>query len=183
MAKAKLIDTVDPSKVIVTDKEEGAIPFFVIDDKYGVAVNQYSYMLVVRKDAYRTVTSDNGEEYVEQFIKYEPIKWALAFKTIIELYVQMKEKDLYKGIVRTKDFKALIEIQTKILDQINSAFSVNSINQHVLDTCELIQSKEDLIEESKQLKDMQENLKREYDELMSLIKESRKIIIDNKKKK
>ena len=183
MAKAKLIDTVDPSKVIVTDKEEGAIPFFVIDDKYGVAVNQYSYMLVVRNDAYRTVTSDNGEEYVEQFIKYEPIKWALAFKTIIELYVQMKEKDLYKGIVRTKDFKALIEIQTKILDQINSAFSVNSINQHVLDTCELIQSKEDLIEESKQLKDMQENLKREYDELMSLIKESRKIIIDNKKKK
>ena len=64
MAKAKLIDTVDPSKIIVTNKEEGAIPFFIIDDRYGVAVNQYSYMLVVKKNAYRTITSDNEEEYV-----------------------------------------------------------------------------------------------------------------------
>ena len=99
------------------------------------------------------------------------------------MYVQIKEKDLYKGITKTKDFKSLIEIQTKILDQINGVFSANSINGHILDTCELIQSKEDLIEESKQLKDMHENLKREYDELLSLIKESRKIIIDNIKKR
>ena len=142
MAKGKesLLETTPKDKIVVTDKEEGSIPFFEFDDEYGIAVDQFQYILVQKKISGRTVTDENGNEYVESYIKWDTskAKYSSTVEGIIDSYISVIEKKKLKDL-RTKDMNDIIKVRLEIKAIIEKAFNNTGVNKEILDTANKIQ--------------------------------------------
>lgn len=175
MAKGKksLFETTDPSNIIETDKEEGQIPFFIIDEEYGIAADNMCYMLVIAKKAGRTI-EDNK---VETYIKWEPVAYVNTLAQAINDYAIKKERKLNRKLSKSKDLTEIKNNQIIINNIIKKALSVNGQNKEVFDTLELLQTKEDVLKLINEVKNAKEEAIKMFDEFEELIKEKRKIII------
>lgn len=175
MAKGKksLVETTDPDKIIETDKEEGQIPFFIIDDEYGIAADNLCYMLVYAKKAGRTLTDGN----VETYIKWDPVAYVNTIKKAIEEYSIVKERKLNKKLLKSKDLSDIKANQEEVKEAIQKALSPSGKNQKVFETLDLLQAKEDVLKDINDLHEQKEKLLQLFDEFEALIKEKRKIII------
>ena len=175
MAKGKksLIETTNPDKIIETDKEEGQIPFFLIDDEYGIAADNLCYMLVNAKKAARTLSDDN----VETYIKWEPVAYVNTIKRAIEEYSIVKERKLNRKLLKSKDLTEIKNNQDEVRNTIQKALSVDGKNKHIFEVLDLLQAKEDVLKNINDLKVQKEKLLQLFDEFEALIKEKRKIII------
>ena len=69
MARGRIVDIL-ADKIIISDEETGSLPFFLIDDDYGISGNMYDYALVVKKKANRAATKDDCENYEGMYIQY-----------------------------------------------------------------------------------------------------------------
>ena len=173
MIRKNLLENIEPEKIIDEGREEGQIPFFVIDEEYGVAVNDLCYMVVCAKKRNKTV--EGG--FVEKLIFYEPVSYVSTFAQAIESYVSIKEKKLNRKLLKSKDLTEIKNNQEEIKMIIKKALSTNGINRKMFDTVELVQAKEDIIKDMDDLKKQKERMLRMFNELESLIKEKRRIII------
>ena len=177
MPRKTLADTELPIKE--TDIEEGALPFFLIDDEYGIACDQYCYMLCKKKRANRTIKDEDGKpNHIESYWSWTPFKYTNTFQSIMETYVEQKERGLNKRIVKSKDFKQIIETYNTIHKIISNSLDVEGLNKSFLSVTSLLDQKEKLLQEISEVHELKEDLLKEYNELQALIKEKRKIIVD-----
>lgn len=174
-------------KVIETENEEGTIPFFLIDDEFGIACDQYCYMLCRKKRANKTVKDEDGELiHIESYWMWTAYKYTNSFESIMNTYVSQKERDINKKLVKEKDFKNIIKTYQEIHEIIKNALDVEGLNKDFLSCSTLIDQRTKLEGDIKLVRELKTKLEKECGELEKLIKEKRKIIIDNstvKKKK
>lgn len=174
-------------KVIETENEEGTIPFFIIDDEFGIACDQYCYMLCRKKRANKTVKDENGQPtHIESYWMWTSYRYTNSFESIMNTYVSQKERDINKKLVKEKDFKNIIKTYQDIHEIIKNALDIEGLNKDFLSCSTLIDQRAELEGEIKRVKELKDKLAKECGELEDLIKEKRKIVIDNstiKKKK
>lgn len=165
--------------VINTDEETGTIPFFLIDETYGVACDQYGYMLCKKKSANKTIKDEEGNlDHIESYYTWTPFKYTGTFESIIKCYIEQKERGLNKRLVKQKDFKKLLEIREEIYSIVYKAFNTNGINKEFLSVSNLLDQKVELENEIKNVIELKNNLTKQCNELEKLIKEKRKIIVE-----
>lgn len=183
----KIIADETELKIIETENEEGTIPFFIIDDEFGIACDQYCYMLCRKKRANKTVKDEDGNpSHIESYWMWTSYRYTNSFESIMNTYVSQKERDINKKLVKEKDFKNIIKTYQDIHEIIKNAFDVEGLNKDFLSHSTLIDQRAELEADIKATKELRNKLSKECEELEKLIKEKRKIVIENstiKKKK
>ena len=180
MPRKTLADTELP--IEETDIEEGTLPFFLIDDEYGIACDQYCYMLCKKKRANRTIKDEDGKpNHIESYWNWTPFKYTGTFQSIMETYVEQKERGLNKRIIKSKDFKEILETYNKIHKIISDAVDIEGLNKSFMSVTSLLDQKEKLLQKISEVHELKEDLLKEYNELQILIKQKRKIIVDKHK--
>lgn len=166
--------------VVTVTEEEGSIPFFLIDDTHGVYANQFGYDVVELKQCNRTVKgTDTEPEYIETFPKWDGIGYVSTFSAAIEFYLDIKERELNKRQVKTKDYKQLIKVQEEIREICLKAFDAKGENADVVSFAQLFDYKAKMLKEIDELKNMKLQLEKEFEQTMDYIKEKRKIVRSN----
>lgn len=164
--------------LIETDDEEGTIPFFIIDDNYGIAVDNYCYQLCKKSKANKTVKGENGvPTHVESYYKWTSFKYTDSLKSMFDCYVKEKERELHSKLTKSREFRDLMKVQDEIKTIICTSLKPDGHNKEWLSTVELLDEKERLRSEIKELQNIKQSVIREADSLLDIIKEKRKIII------
>jgi len=158
------------------------------DDEYGFQVDECCFSLVKRRYAGRTGTEKDGkyDKKVIKYIKWEPVDkftttyWS-AMKSYIDYIVLQK---LSKGQnLSVDDIKKIyIDVQKIICDTLKSCVDFGDIKE----ICSLLDVKQKLIEEAKDIKNdiiICKNLMKEINQYHADIKDKRKIIVEVDKPK
>lgn len=175
--KKSLLETTD-LPIVETDKEEGQLPYFLIDDDWGIACDERNEILVRKRIASRTVVNDDtNEKYVEQYTMWDSICYPSNFTNTINCYVDKKSKELKKKITRTKDIKKVLEVENEIKNIIARSLKVDGVNKEFLSVTSILDERTKLEEELKLLRENKEKVELEVDKLLTLVKEKRSIII------
>ena len=166
--------------IIPTDKEEGQIPYFILDDEWGISCDERQEILVRKKSANRTIKDENGvETHIEQYCMWECIAYTNSFTHTISTYVDKKGKAKKSKLIKSKDYKDLIAIQNEIKSIIAKALDFNGINKEFLSITSILDERAKIEEELKLLRGTKELIEAETDKLLQLIKEKRTIIVSN----
>ena len=170
--------------IIDTDDEAGNIPFFLIDEEFGISCDQYGYMLCRKKRANRTIKNEEGnDDHIETYWMWTAYKYTSTFESIMNCYVKQKERDLNKKLIKEKDFKAILEHYKQIHQIIKNALSVEGLNKDFISMSSLIDQRKKLEDEIKDVETYKNSLKQKCDELQEAIKEARKIVVEKHKPK
>ena len=181
MAKGRvsLLESTD-LPVIETEIEEGTLPFFLIEDDYGVAADKYCYMLCERKKASRTIKNEKGEpDHVETYFLWNSIKYLSSFKGTIDCYIEIKGRKLNARKIKNTTFKDIIDNQNEIKRIVSNALKPGGANKEFVSFCDLADKKEELLKEIEEVRMLKKTLNDEAESLINMIKEKRKIIITN----
>ena len=181
--KRNLLETTD-LPIITTDKEEGQIPYFLIDDEWGVSCDERQEILVHKKTSSRTIKDENGvETNIEQYYMWDSVAYTSSFTHAISIYVDKKGKEMKSKLSKSKDYNDLILIQNEIKSIITRALDFDSVNKDFLSVTSIINERAKLEEELKLLRETKEQVLSETDKLLQLVKEKRSIIISNTESK
>lgn len=161
--KLSLLDTTPPEDIIYTDEEAGIMPFFLIEDDWGIACDQYCYKLVNKKQASKTGKEENGEdpEKVYSYYRWDDIKYASDEVGILDCYVDVKKKLKYAQYIKEKDIQAIINVNLEIKAIIEKAFSVDIITKQTEEVC-------DIFEVSQKLKSKIDKVKENLHEVVDV---------------
>jgi len=178
--KRNLLETTD-LPIIETTIEEGTIPYFIIDDKYGIACDDKCEMICRKKKSNRTIKDEEGNPiYIETYYVWESFCYVGTFSECINRYLLIKDRDIKKErLVKTKDYGKLIEIQNEIKCIVSKALDTNGVNSQFLSATSIIDDKAKLKEELDCVNSLKEDIEKEYKSFMEMIKDKRKIIIKN----
>lgn len=185
MAKGKksLLETTD-LPIIETDIEEGLIPYFLIEDEWGINCDERNEILVRKRIASRTIKDENDvENHIEQYVVWEAETYSNTFTHTIECYINKKDKGEKSKLIKSKDYKDLISIQNEIKSNISKALDFNGINKEFLSITSILDERAEIEEELKLLREAKKQIEIETDKLLQLIKEKRSIIISNTEQK
>lgn len=186
MAKGKqsLKETLSPEKIIKTDEEVGSIPFWLINDTYGVAVDAYEYSLVEKKEMTRSVKDDSGQIIGgEIYYSWTYCKSASSFEDALLVYSQVTERKLMGKLVKSKDFRELVKIRLQIQKTINNSFKIEGLNQNVLNACNTIESHKDLEVKINEVSKLIELTTTKANDFIDFIKEKHTIIVQRTESK
>lgn len=168
------------SDIIQTDEESGSIPFFLIDDEYGISGNYRDYSLVVKKRTTRAATIDDCEDYNEKYISYilwSSVAYCSNLKSIFECYVKIKGLSKSKKLRKSQDYQELIHIYEDIYSHIKIAFQYENLPLKIEKICDLTDEEYKIRNKIDILNDQYALLLRKSNELEKLIKEKRSMII------
>lgn len=185
MAKGKksLLETTD-LPIIETDIEEGLIPYFLIEDEWGINCDERNEILVRKRIASRTIKDENDvEDHIEQYVVWEAETYSNTFTHTIECYISKKDREEKSKLIKSKDYKDLISIQNEIKSNISKALEFNGINKEFLSITSILDERAKIEEELKLLREIKKQIEIETDKLLQLIKEKRSIIISNTEQK
>jgi hypothetical protein len=179
-SKLSLLETTAPEDIIMTNEEVGSIPFFLIDDDYGISGCYADLALVVKKRANKTGKEENGEDptKVYSFYRWDELKYDSKISGIYECYYKIKELAGFKKIRKSTNLNDLIKIQEEIKVTIHRSLDITENNQitqvyDLLDTVAYL--KNQITEGKKVLTELNQTCSDTIDEL----KKSRKIIVEN----
>lgn len=172
--KLSLLDTTPPEDIIYTDEETGIMPFFLIEDDWGIACDQYCYKLVNKKQASKTGKEENGEdpEKVYSYFRWDDIKYASNIEGIIDCYIGVKEKLLHAQYIKQKDVQTLINIRLQIKAIIEKAFGVDALTEQIKVASGLVESSQKL---KSKIDTVKENLHEVVDVKNKTIEEIKKV--------
>lgn len=177
MAKETLASTVDPSEIVDLG-EEVNIPNYLIDETYGVLLDEYGSTLVERKISYRTGKESDGENEgkVIQYISWTPVKTHIYGRTIFDAfdnYAKYVTGRKMKELNRCTNFDEVKQIYLDTQSTIRKALKSTEFTSDVKTQATLI---DEIAELKAKLKEVNGVLA-EADELRDLIKSKRRIII------
>ena len=180
MAKGKqsLKEKLGEDLITQTDEESGNIPFFLIDDNYGVAVNPMEYLLVERKEKTRSIKDDTGNVIGgETYYSWEFCRGSDTFETSLINYTKLTERKLLSTLVKCKDFRILVKIRLQIQKTINDAFKIDGLNKELLNACTTIESPEELNLKMKEMMKLMDDAQIKYDDFIEFLKEKQRIVV------
>lgn len=178
--KLSLLETTAPEDIIYTNEEVGSVPFFNIDEEYGISGCPCDYALVIKKVANRTGKEENGEDptKVYSYFRWDELKYDSKKSGIFELYNKIKKLNGNKNMERTNDVKKLIKIDQDIADYIHKVLDIKE-NEQFKNVCDLTDT---LLYLKKQITEANKTLS-EYKKLIQdtekEFKEGKKIIVEN----
>jgi len=177
--KKSLIETSD-LPIVEKEEEEGSIPYFIIDDEYGISCSDLCEILVKKRKASRTVSEDNKPHHIETYWTWDNVCYPSNFSLALSCYCSKKELELKKRkLVKSKDYKDILNVQKEIKDIIYKCLDGNGINKEFLSFTSVYDERVKLEEEIKQLRDIKNKCLESVESLMDLIKEKRSIVIKN----
>lgn len=185
--KQSLKELLDESQLTQTDEETGTIPFWIIDDTYGVAVNQYEFSLVERKEMTRSIKDESGNiAGGEIYYTWQFCKSASSFEDALITYCKVTERKLLTKLVKCKDFREIVKIRLQIQKTINDSFKIDGINKDLLSACNTIESHQELDIKITETNKLINDVTKQANDFIEFIKEKQTIIVnrtENKPKK
>lgn len=183
MAKETLASTVNEEDIVDLGEEENA-PNFLIDENYGGLGRYGDIALVERKIAYRTGKAEDGinEGKVIRYIKWtnvEPHTYGRTIFDVLNNYDKYVSHIKFKQLNKSQNFddvkQIYLDTQSTIRQALKSSQFTDDIKQQgtLIDEIELLKSK---------LKKV-DSILAEADELHELIKNKRKIVINDTESK
>ena len=183
MAKETLASTVNEEDIVDLGEEENA-PNFLIDENYGGLGRYGDIALVERKVAYRTGKPEDGvnEGKVIRYIKWtnvEPHTYGRTIFDVLNNYDKYVSHIKFKQLNKSQNFddvkQIYLDTQSTIRQALKSSQFTDDIKQQgtLIDEIELLKSK---------LKKV-DSILAEADELHELIKNKRKIVINDTESK
>ena len=164
----------------VTDKEEGTIPYFLIDDEWGVSCDDRNEILVHKRNANRIIKNDKGEElYIEQYLMWDSVSYPSSFSKALETYAQRKGRQMESKLNKSKDYNEIAKIQNEIKLIIAQALDFKGINNVFMSTTSVLDDRAELKLQLEALKEAKREVEEETEKLLKLIKEKRQIIVSN----
>lgn len=176
MARKSLTDNTD-LPVKESDNVEGSIPFFIIENDYGIACDKYCYSLVKRRKANRTVKENNVPSHIESYTVWEDIAYVNSFQAVFEQYIKIKGLELSADTPITRDFNRILQNEKQIETIIKTAFSHDGKNKDFISFADLIDQKEALIQDIQELRKQKEDVQKAVEELLNLVKQKRSIVL------
>ena len=183
MAKGKkgLMETTN-LPIIKTNIEEGKIPYFIIDNEWGIACDDRNEILVHKNPANKTVKNEQGEnDHVEQYYMWTIDCYPSNVTNALEIYADRKGKEAKSKLIKSKDYNDLLKINKDIQQIINKALSSEGINQSYLAVTSILDERSKLEEELNRLKEIEETIENKSNYLLELIKKKQTIIISETK--
>ena len=111
-----------------TTEEGGRIPFFLLGDDYGIAVDQLSYVLVKKKESMRYIRDEDGSiSHGETYYRWTDIGYVGTFRAALEFFYTTKVRDEFSKIKKAKSYKELMEMESKVMEIIREA-TQNEVN-------------------------------------------------------
>lgn len=177
MAKETLASQVRPEDIIISN-EEINIPNYLIDDEYGILIDEYSSTLVERKISYRTGKESDGENEgkVIQYIAWTPVKTHTYGRNIfgaLENYAKYVTGTKMKQLKKSTNFDEVKQIYLDTQSTIRKAMKSTQFSSDIVEHGTLI---DEIVELKAKLKEVEDVLA-EADELRDLIKSKRRIIV------
>jgi tRNA uridine 5-carbamoylmethylation protein Kti12 len=115
--------------IVNTNDDEGDVPNFLFkgDKDYGIASDDYNYILVERKNASRTIKDDNGTPIkVETYNQWIDKAYFKSFDNCLKTYCEVKDKNFINKLKKETDFNKLIENRDKTYKIISDTLAVNT---------------------------------------------------------
>lgn len=163
--------------VVKSDTEEGNIPNIVIDESYGIEIQDspVTYSCVERKISRKL--SDDGTHIIQCY-KWTPFpaycgSLDQALQSIVRKSTALKLKDMKKMELQVA-VDAIVDAEHEIAKKIEAALSERTLEQ--LSTVD--KQYKELELKMKGLVELENKLVSEADKLMTTIKEKRKIIVE-----
>ena len=177
MAKETLASTVDPSEIVDLG-EEINIPNYLIDETYGVLLDEYGSTLVERKISYRTGKAEDGENEgkVIQYINWTPVKTHIYGRNVFdafENYANYVNGKTLKQLKKETDFNTVKQIYLDTQSTIRKAMKSSQFSSDIVEHSTLINEIAELKAKLKAIN----NVLAEADELREMVKEKRRIVI------
>lgn len=178
MAVKRLTDGVDENDIVdLTDVEELNAPNILIDEEYGITGKYTDYAVVQRKIAHRTGKEEDGENEgkVIRYIKWDDINYSNTIFGCLTNYCTYVNLSKTKTLNKCKDFAKIELIYQSTKDTIDKFLSNYNMTDEqseltkLLDNITLLNMK---LEDAKKVFSSVE-------ELRELVKEKRKIVIND----
>ena len=169
--KPSMAANVDKEDIITTNENTGSVPFYLIDDEWGIAADEYCYALCRGKIAHKKDIVD-GKEVIVSYKRWSKVSYYNSIWSVLKGYAEKKEKiDLSQ--LKTTDIGKIAQISENI-----KVIVTKKMNEYVFDTNieeigKLEHTKKKLMREVKEITAMKESLQKEYDKTMALLKQIR----------
>lgn len=178
--KRSLVETVNPEDIVYSGEVVGEPNILLPDTKknytYGIFVDPLNYKLAVLKDCYRTDKDESGNEQVVHYKKWSDIAYLNSFESTYYKYIEQLTTSKDAKLKRCNSIQEVISIREEIKILVSETFP-QIISQSIEKGCELIQENEELKQQIQETEAMVQEAKYAHEELMNLIKEKRKIVI------
>lgn len=178
MAKS-IVEQNPDLKVVETNIDEGAIPFCLIDDEYGISCDEYCYSLVRKKRANRKITNDEGEEVIEKYNSWAREAYCGTIFQIVECYADysLREKLKDKQFMEVSQVAKTVEEMRARVRKFTTNFIMDANTEYV---GKLEHQRAKLLQEIEDLIDSKEKLKEQYEELADLMGKTKKLMMEKK---
>lgn len=176
MAKETLASTVE-LELVITDEEVNS-PNYLIDETYGISGGYGDFALVERKIKKRTGTVADGENFGKQ-IQYvgwdvvRPHGYGRTIFDILENYAEHINLKKFKQLNKCNDFNAVKQIYLDTQSTIRNAMKSTQFSSDIIEHGTLINEIAELKAKLKAIN----NVLAEADELREMVKEKRRIVI------
>jgi hypothetical protein len=166
--------------IIETTNEEGQIPYFIIDDEWGISCDERQEILVRKKLATKTIKNEEElADHIETYYLWTSNSYLRTFTEALETYYMKTDRIKKNNIKKSTNINDLIDIQKEIYELINKALCFNGINKTFLSSIDILNEKAQLKETLTDIKNLKTQIETESEKLMQLIREKRSIIVKN----
>lgn len=186
-----LKDSVPDSEIVRLGEIRNKPDYPFPDGKFGIVGKQKDYSLVTKRIAYRTGTVEDGVNN-GKVIEYEAWEdypcYVGTLEAVFESYAKILNLSEFKNKKMIGEIRELVEIHQNTHNIINKALKgIDAyLTKEQLEICELADTKQRLLEDIAQLKNLKTDCIKVADEINQLhldIKEKHKIIVDVDKPK
>jgi hypothetical protein len=179
--KQSLAELAAPEDVIETNEVTGSIPFFLIDDEYGISAGYGDYSLVIKKKASRKGKEEDGEnkDKVYTYTNWVELKYVSTVEGIIETYATIKERNLNRKLIKSTNIQDIVKNKQEVKDKIYKALRVDIIDNQVKECCNLLDTSQFLKQQITEVKAVLTEYKKLIAEADHTFKEGKKIIVEN----
>ena len=169
--KPNMATNVEEENIIITDENSGAVPFYQIDNEWGITADEHSYALSNGKIAHRKETIDE-KEVIISYKRWSKVSYHDSIWAVLKAYAKRKERmDLSQ--LKNADIGEIAQISESIKNVITQKMNEYAYDFNIEEIGELEQTKKRLTREIEELVAMKESLQNEYDETVALLKKIR----------
>lgn len=178
--KQSLAELTAPENIIETNEEVGSVPFYLIDDNYGISGCYADYALVIKKRANKTGKEENGEDptKVYSYYRWDELKYSGTIAGIYDIYLKVNKINAFKNLKTTKDINKLLDIENGLHDYIHSKLDIIE-DKKFEEMCNLTDTVLFLKQQITEAKAVLSDYKRLIADTEKEFKEAKKIIVEN----
>ena len=174
--KKNLASEVDESEIIISDEVLNP-PNILINDDFGISTGTCDYALVERKVAHRTGKEEDGKNCgkVIRYTRWDDVNYGRTPFKCLENYFEYANLTKTKQLKMEKDFNKIADIYKETQNEVVTFMRQLDLSKQTVETGTLMDEIYEMKDKLRQINKVLE----EADELHELIKDKRRIIIND----